>query len=709
MSDVTAEAPPADDLPDDADPPSLDEPAEDPAEAERTVGWMEAAMLFVAAGVGLTAWVSLVLAQIDGHDLPQVTLLTALALTAVVVIAWRHPSRPRFRFDLTELLLVVAIAVVSVVMYSPGFPYAFTDKDPGVYVSHGMAISREGTLSYYDEIADAALDRSVQHTLHSGSRFPGFWTGGDSNPTEVLPQFYHQWPALLGTAADIGGFGAVANLTPVLAGLSTIAVVLAIRRGVGRNRFGTAAAAFAGLLLATNMLQVWQAKSPSTEILTQLYLAGATLAVVIAIRSRWALAAGLAGMLTGLMFQVRADGFLLVLLAIGVGGVIYALGRWDRRATWFAVGMALPLPTAIYQAFWAAEIYSEVNSVPSLPKLVGVVLLVVVGAVVGRRLLSGRLSDQVRRVSEPVALRRAEYTVGIALVAVYGLLLILGWFRPTLLGEDFFLAQGVTKERSYDEINLLRLSWFFTPFGLIVMWAGLCVVALRRWNATIWALVVPGLVLLPIYVWNARVSPQLMWWGRRFVPVVIVAVVALIAIALAWTFTRRGRWRLEAAAASLVALAVLLSFQLSQSWTLREHREFGGSIGLIERISAQADGEQELFIWVGEYRGLYRMSRNLGGPLWFIEDQLSVILDEPRNPNDLPENLIEDYAAEFPDKRVFLIGEGDDPPPGFDAARLTPLDRIVGTMPLWDQPVLELPRDPHPGLPINLSIWEWQR
>ncbi len=678
-------------------------------DGDRSVGLAEAAMLFVVAGVGLTAWVSLVLAQLRAHDLPLVALVTVVLLAAVLVVAVRHPSRPRIVFDAAEAALAAGVGLVSAVMYAPGFPYAFGDKDPGVYVAHGMAIGREGSLSYYDAIAVAAQTGDVQYTSWGLARFPAYWINPD-NGAEVLPQFYHQWPALLGTAADVGGFGAVANLTPLLGVLSTVAVVLAVRRGFGRNRLGTAAGAIAGLLLATNMLQVWQAKSPSTEMLTQLYLAGATLAVVVAIRSRWAPAAALAGALTTLTFQARPDGVLLVLLAVGIGAVLYGTGHWERRLTWFAVGLALPLPTALYQAYWAAETYTRVNGIPSLGRFAAMVVVMVVVGVATRLALAGPLADRAAAAVERIPRRRAERGAGIAIVTVYGALLILAWFRESLLGEETFFARSGEFERSYAEDNLLRLSWFFTPLGLIAMWAGLCVLALRRWSAAAWAVALPGLVLLPVYLWDARISPQLIWWGRRFTPVVIVAIVALIGLALGWALTRGGRWRVASGAAALAVAGVLLSFQVGQSWRLRGHDEFGQSINVVETLSALAGDEQALYIWVGEYRGLDRPSRNLGGPLWFIENQLSVVLDEPRRPGDVPEDLIEDYAAAFPDTRVLLVGEGDDPPPGFDASRLTSLSRMVITLPVWEETLEEAPSRPRPGgILINLSVWEWQR
>jgi uncharacterized membrane protein len=71
-----------------------------------------------------------------------------------------------------------------------------------------------------------------------------------------------------------------------------LAVTLAARRA-----FGLFTGALAGLLLATNMLEVWHAKYPSSEMFTQLLVAGMLLGVVIVLQTRWRVAAGLVGFL----------------------------------------------------------------------------------------------------------------------------------------------------------------------------------------------------------------------------------------------------------------------------------------------------------------------------------------------------------------------------------------------------------------------------
>ena len=94
---------------------------------------------------------------------------------------------------------------------------------------------------------------------------------------------------------------------------------------------GLVAGLAGGLLLATNMLQVWQTRFPTTEVLAQALYLGALLGVVVALQTGWRPAAGLSpGCCVGVGWLNRADGVLLVVMAVGVGALLLArppLGR----------------------------------------------------------------------------------------------------------------------------------------------------------------------------------------------------------------------------------------------------------------------------------------------------------------------------------------------------------------------------------------------
>jgi hypothetical protein len=505
-------------------------------------------------------------------------------------------------------------------------------------------------------------------------------------------QFYHLWPALLASGFQAGGYTGLVNVAPVCGLLAVLLVTLAVRRV-----FGLVAGAVAGLLLATNMLEVWHARYPSSEIFTQLLIAGALLGVVVALRTGWRPAAGAAGLLLGLVYLARADALLLLLLACGVGCVLLVTGRFDARAGWFAAGLAITLPYGFFQAYVLARRYTLTNLVPDFP----VVLTAIMGALVLAVLLR-RAAPELGRWAVRQLDQRLQRTLGAVVVAAAGLLLVLGFLRPWLFEPVYTVVNG-RRARTYDEASLIRLSWFLTvpAFGLAL--GGLALVALRRWRAAAWTLVLPVLLLLPLYAYRAEVSTRLMWWTRRFVPVILPGLIVLVAVALAAGLTLAagsGRWRRAVQAGSALALASLLAVFLSQSLPLRRHQEHGGSFETTQRIARAAGGRQGVFLWQQASGGLNEISYLFGGPVWMQQGQVSALL--PRRPSPA---YVQAFVRGFPGQPVFLVVPGNAAPREYAGFGLRPVDRITYVMPVWEETYVTRPSSAR-RVPLRFSIWQ---
>ncbi|HVD29121.1 MAG TPA: hypothetical protein VNC79_11590, partial [Mycobacteriales bacterium] len=248
-----------------------------------------------------------------------------------------------------------------------------------------------------------------------------------------------------------------------------------------------------------------------------------------------------------------------------------------------------------------------------------------------------------------------------------------------LFGPDY-LYYGARLIRSYDELNLHRLSWFFTWPGLLLIVAGVAVVALRRWSAPGWLVVAPTVGLLVLYTWHARNSPYFMWVGRRFVSTVLPGMVLLIALALAaiWAARLRGRIRVGAPVAAAL-LAFLGAVQLSQSLPLRGHDEWSGSYGVTRAVSALSGDQRGVYLW--QPGACCTSPQMLFAPtVWLVGDEDSALL--PRAADKLPA-YVRRYVATFPDRPVFVVYQAGSVPPAMPGLTTTPAGRFAGTMPHW--------------------------
>jgi hypothetical protein len=232
---------------------------------------------------------------------------------------------------------------------------------------------------------------------------------------------------------------------------------------------------------------------------------------------------------------------------------------------------------------------------------------------------------------------------------------------------------------------------------------GLALVALRRWRAAAWTLALPVLCLLPVYAYRAEVSTRLLWWTRRFVPVILPGLVVLVAAALAAGLTLAagsGWWRRAVRAGSALALASLLVVFLSQSLPLRRHQEHGGSFETTQRIARAAGGGQGVFLWQQASGGLHEISYLFGGPVLLQEGQVSALL--PRRPSTA---YVRSFVRGFPGQPVFLVVPGSAAPRGYAGLGLRAVDRITYIMPVWEETYVTRPSSAR-GVPLRFSIWQ---
>jgi hypothetical protein len=666
-------------------------PAPPAAVPAATITSAELAVGVAVVGVALLAWAGLALAHAGHYSLAAAAAAALGAGAGLALVAWRAPGRPRLVLDPGGLAMVAGVGVLAAFLFLPGFPYGAGDKDPGVYTSHGVAIARTG--SYL--VADPAADRTrvpAPGSWSPGARFPGLWID-HADPRRLVPQFYHLWPALLASGYATGGLGLLANVGPCCGVLAVLVAALAARRA-----FGLLAGTLAGVLLAANMLQVWQAKYPTAEIFTQLLVSGALLAVVVALQTGWRPAAGLSGLLLGLAFLARPDSLLLVLLAVAGLGVLLAVDRLDARAGWFAAGLAVTVPHGLLQGYRLARSYTMANAMPSLPAVVAVVAGTLLLATAVRLAVPGPGWQLVRQLGR----RRGQLRAGLLVVAVAAGLLAVGFLRPKLFGPAFMTWNG-RRLPSYDEYSLHRLAWFFTLPGFALMAAGLALVSLRRWRAAAWAVVVPALCLLPLYAWHANNSSRLMWWGRRFVPAVVPGLAVLLAVALGAGLlfaVGPARVRLAVRAATAVATAWLFVVFLGQSLPLRAHHEFAGSFELARRVALAAGDRPGIFLWQRPSGRPGSPAALLGGPVWLQQGQLSALL--PRRPDP---GYVRSFARGFPGHPLFLVWDGDAPPAGYAPLGLHRVGRVDTSLPAWDESDIARPSGAHP-IPIRFSIWQ---
>lgn len=538
----------------------------------------------LAIGVIVTGWLALVLAEFRLYTLSGLGVLWLLLVAALIAAdVWRRrsgrwPAAPASPQAAAAPLLPTLPAwsegvflglwlVAALWLFFRPHEYVPGASDAGVYVSLSASIARSGGVLIEDDTL-AGLDASLipallrplpENPVAPHYLFPGFYVIGQP-PGEITPQFYplHPvWQAVAYALADATGGPLNAIRASLLmpgfwALLGGLAVYLTVRQSVGRE---AAALALTGLTVCA--LQVWFARYPTAETLTQFLLWGGLFAVGVWLGGEapgklWAL---LAGLCFGGVFLVRVD--ILVLLPVLGMLALFLLGSGRRvvggpgEVAWFLVPLVFLVAHSFVHAYWQSRPYFVVHSGlgMQLLKVNWAIPLVGLAAAAAAIWLIWRAGPAF--VQGYARYRR--WALG-ALIAVTLIIAAYGWFiRPmtgeAILRQDLYSGQEIPLT---DHENWLRLGWYLSPIGVWLGVAGVCVLIWRVNRRTAVILVV-GALFSALYLWNLRANPHQVYAMRRFVPVTVPFFCLAAAVFIDWLARLPRPW-----ARALAALAAVL-------------------------------------------------------------------------------------------------------------------------------------------------------
>lgn len=512
-------------------------------------------------GVMVIGWLAFVLAEIGQFSIVTLTFLWSGLSLIFALKTWRsregwrpvyapgeNPNR-LFSFlpGWAEYAALGVWLVTAVFLFFRPHQFIIGGADAGVYVNLGANISRTGSILIQDDFlaslpADLypALLRPLNNPVAPQYILPAFHVIGEPLG-QITPHFYHLHPVWQATAYSLTGGGAngvqAELLLPGLWGLfGALAVYLTVRRIAG---WETALVALAGLSL--NALQVWFARYPTTETLTQFLLWAGLWGLGVWIedpgsRPLWGLLAGLA---LGQSFLVRID-MLFVLPVLGLFGVwLWASTGWKQTYNWFFLPLLLLILHSLLHALWQSR--------PYFFELFGFALNIlrvnwyipVGGAIGGVVLLLGL--GRYRRQLAWLGRYQRQFLAG--LISVVVLWALYNWFLRPYLGETTFwndpYGGGAIPQLNHE--NLIRLGWYLSPVGIGLGIAGIGLLIWQVNRGTTVTLSINLLIAL-IYLTNIRANPHQIYAMRRYVPAVMPLFIIGGACFLGWLAARKKTW-----------------------------------------------------------------------------------------------------------------------------------------------------------------------
>jgi hypothetical protein len=456
--------------------------------------------------------------------------------------------------------------------------------DTAYYANHAVYMANHGRLDipYPSSLGIPVVDRSM---------FQEVLDHVELTDASIQVRFGHLFPAWLAQTWAVAGYEGLVRLNVVFGFFSLLAIYGLLKR-LARARI----AAVATLFLAFNPAQIWVVRQTLTETLTQL-LIWAGLLLLTAYLARGRPAWGFwSGALLGTAALVRIDVFLVVPFLL-VGHALWRalqVGPGDRLVpSW------KPIYLGVVPTFVGAFAYYLLFSRPYLFALAQPMLGIGALAVAGACLLAITYLPGASRFARGLLARPpvlAGLLGALAFLAAYAY-----FIRPIVPPFATYLdpLESPVPIRNRIEDALPNLGRYLTPG---VVWA-----ALGGWSlAFVGAVRHPRRrALLPliaiclgctaVYVGNQSVRPDHFLAVRRFIPVIIPAIVLFAGLAATLALPRLsiGGRRL-ALRASVAALAAFTLFVGVPTYTVQQRQ--GSYAALADFASSVPVGGEVLLI-----------------------------------------------------------------------------------------------------------------
>jgi hypothetical protein len=627
--------------------------------------------LFWAVILSVTLSTAIVLALAAVHRYSFERLLVAdLVIAGVAAAASRFRLKlgaPARRAGLTSLL-PLALIVLGLWGFFPPSEYVLGGKDPGVYMNEGIQIAQRGAFVVDDPVVSSVPEfarplffpLSYQTSVYS-LRFMGFFVRNPETGA-VVGQFPHFFPASIAIGYGLDGLTGARRTVGVWAVLGLLAVYFA-----GARLVGPWTAWAAALLLGLQVIQVWFARYPNTEVVMQALLFTALLANARAHVDDDPFFAPVAGVFLGLLLFVRFDAVL------GIGAVLAALALGALTGTRIRITFAATL--ALTGALAAAYLLGPMRAYADLP-IIFVTNL------------------------EPwhYAILGAAAVVGVVAIAAGARLPVLGLavkrFVPTIVSVlvvggalyALYMREPVARVLAERDAYALRTftAFYLTLPGLLAALVGFVFLARQAfWRA-------PDLFLTVVtfsffFFYKIRIVSDHFWMTRRFLPVVLPG--ALLFAATAALGGTRGGWRATRLIRGTIGVAfvLLLAGQYSRAAApIRTHVEYAGLIPRLETL-AKTIGDRDLVIVESRISDTHV----LGLPLAYIYARNVLVLASARPDKALFASML-DWARTRYDRVLFMGGGGTDLlSPAWGATALSS-DRFQ--IPEYDAPTDAYPR-----------------
>ncbi len=626
---------------------------------------LEELFFIIFSSMLITTAAGTLLAILGAFSLPLLFLINLLFSTVVYFILLKK----RIRINVLSYRLTVKDLIIINIFLIFGFFYFFPAQDiyggldSGVYVNTGVNLVNEGGISFNDP-ALKSLPTDIGKQARDTFQLDGYGLYFNSeDDSKIVGQFLPGYPVWLGIAYSLFGLNGFLLITPILAILGLLAVY-----NFGKILFNSTAAFTGSMLLACNILYLWFARQPLSEILTNLFLIGGLYYLALFLKERLDVYAMLSAGALGTIFLIRMDSVIL-LIPIGLLFIYFRIREDLGKITiYFSLTVTL---------FAAIGFFTLVFIFKSYFKLLALYFLDI-----DLQRTNGKLAAEIFRINHIYkisilllvaglfvlilkkapqwykALRRLNLNTGYIKAGASGLL-------ASLLVYQIYIRPALPFRFMSPQANSAkRLGWYFMPLKwlgltdqplynseyrifidilLIIFCAGIIFAFYKISNFIQFLTFAVFFSYAVIYFNNLYTVPHHFWLNRRF----IVIILPYILLSFGYLVSRIVKRSKIHAILAIVFTGLILASFTGGFALIANHRELDHSIEQLESIT-EALEDESLYIMDSEPSLQYHL---ISLPLKYIFNK-KIILFENNESNlqdlsDLLPNLLKYYTGVY--------------------------------------------------------------
>lgn len=462
----------------------------------------------IATSILLSGLIAFILAHTALFSLTR--LYTILAAVCIITFLIRKPS---FGFAPRKLFFIACFAAIaaSLIFLKPQEAF-HGGLDPGVYISTGINIANTGAILTSSKIIEEIYRSNITgfYTFKDppvmgnyGNELPGFYMTDPENGI-ITPQFYHMYPVWIAIFYLLFGLKGTLFVAPLFSLLSLAAMFFFLKKILGTN-----IAILATALLAINFAQAWYTLTANSEVMMQFYFFLTLYLLYLFTESKITAAGPLAALAAACGMLTRVE--FAVIIPVIVGYLTYIhLTQKNTQMRYFFIPfiflfayciLAVATLSRHYASFLVKTLFLvkvdllHFSQLPVQywPLIVGGLLLfLLIKFIVNKRI------DTSPRQKLIISL------IIWLLVALFSVL-------------SHKILPNIT-------VNLTTLFWYITPIGFFMGFLGLLIMPWNK-NKNVGLLIITCSLFLSLYAIKSAITPVHPWWVRRFLPVILPALI----------------------------------------------------------------------------------------------------------------------------------------------------------------------------------------